>query len=117
MIERLTSEARADFESLLHGISYPYNVVLFTEGDSATGVYVVLEGEIRVSISSADAGRLNLRIARKHDLLGLSSMLSGGVYNATAETLYPAKVAYIAREDLLAFSRAIRLHTWFWWKS
>lgn len=103
MIERLSPTARADFESLLHASSYQSNVVIFTEGEPATGIYVVLEGEVRVSISSADGKHLNLRIARKTDILGLSSVLAGGAYNVTAETLYPAKLAYVGREKLLAF--------------
>ena len=103
MLERLSPKVRADFESLLHASSYLSNVIVFTEGEPATGIYVVLEGEVRVSISSADGKHLNLRIARKTDILGLSSVLAGGAYNVTAETLYPAKLAYVGRETLLAF--------------
>ena len=103
MLERLSPTARADFETLLHTSSYLSNVIIFTEGEPATGIYVVLEGEVRVSNSSADGKHLNLRIARKTDILGLSSVLAGGAYNVTAETLYPAKLAYVGRETLLAF--------------
>ncbi|HEU5352548.1 MAG TPA: Crp/Fnr family transcriptional regulator [Terracidiphilus sp.] len=95
--------ARTDFESLLRASSHQSNAVIFTEGEPATGIYVVLEGEVRVSISSADGKHLSLRIARKTDILGLSSVLAGGTYNVTAETLYPAKLAYVRRESLLAF--------------
>ncbi len=65
MLEGLSPTARADFESLLHACSYRSNVIIFTEGEPATGIYVVLEGEVRVSISSADGKHLNLRIARR----------------------------------------------------
>lgn len=103
MIQRLSPAVRVDFESLLHASSYQSNVVIFTEGEPATGIYVVLEGEVRVSISSEDGKHLSLRIARKTDILGLSSVLAGGSYNVTAETLYPAKLAYVGRQALLAF--------------
>lgn len=103
MVERLSLTARADFESLLHPSSYRSNVIIFTEGEPATGIYVVLEGEVRVSISSADGKHLNLRIARETDILGLSSVLAGGAYNVTAETRYPAKLAYVGRETLFLF--------------
>ena len=72
MLERLSPIVRADFESLLDATSYLSNVIVFTEGEPATGIYVVLQGEVRVSISSTDGKHLNLRIARKTDIPGLS---------------------------------------------
>ena len=95
--------ARANFEFLLHTSSYPANTILFTEREPATGLYVVLEGEVRVSINSADGKRLALRIARGGEILGLSSVFSGSAYNATAETFYPSRVAYVARQALILF--------------
>lgn len=103
IIEKLSIAARKDFESLLHASSYPANTVLFTENESATGIYVVLQGEIHVSINSPEGKRLILRIARSGELLGLSSVFSGSVYNATGETFYPSKVAYVPYTELIAF--------------
>ena len=53
------------------------NVILFSEKEAARGVYVVLEGEVKLSINSTDGRRLSLSIARKGDILGLSSALTG----------------------------------------
>ena len=103
MTERLSPAARADLEALMHVSFYPPDAAVFTEGEAARGVYVVLAGEVRVSIGSPDGKRLTLRIVRQGELLGLSSALSGSCYNATAEPLYPARLAYIGREALLAF--------------
>ena len=103
MMERLAPAARADLEALMHISSYPPDTVVFAEGEAARGVYVVLAGEVRVSIGSPDGKRLTLRIVRQGELLGLSSVLSESRYNATAEPLYPVRLAYIGREALLAF--------------
>lgn len=103
MIEKFSPSARADFEMLKHTHSYGANVMIFSEREKADGLYMVLEGEVRISINSNDGKRLSLRIARKGDILGLSSVLTGAAYNDTAETLYPTKLAYIAREDFLGF--------------
>lgn len=103
MIEKFSLAARADIETIKHTHSYGANVVIFGEREQAHGLYLVLEGEVRISINSNEGKRLSLRIARKGDILGLSSVLSGTAYNDTAETLYPAKLAYIAREDFLGF--------------
>jgi len=95
--------ALEDWASMEHAHSYGPNIVLFTEKEEARGLYLVLEGEIRLSINSSEGRRLSLRIARKGDVLGLSSALSGSAYEMTAETLYPAKVALIGRPEFLGF--------------
>lgn len=95
--------ALEDWASMEHAHSYGPNHTLFGEKEEARGLYVVLDGEIRLSINSAEGKRLSLRIARKGDVLGLSSALSGSPYEMTAETLYPAKVALIGRREFVGF--------------
>jgi CRP-like cAMP-binding protein len=51
----LPAAALADFEHLLAPSSYPTGMVLFTETQPASGIYVVLEGEVKLSINSATA--------------------------------------------------------------
>lgn len=99
----LSPAALADWHSMEHAHSYGANNVLFAEREAGQGVFVVLEGEVRLSINSSEGKRLSLRIARRGDILGLSSALSGKNYEMTAETLYPAKVAPISRKDFLGF--------------
>lgn len=72
--------------------AYGANVVLFSEKEESHGLNLVLEGEVGLSINSSEGRRLSLRIARKGDILGLASTLSGSPYQQTAETLYPAKL-------------------------
>jgi len=92
-----------DWSAMEFAHSHAANVVLFSEREEASGLYEVLEGEVRVSINSSDGKRLSLRIARKGDVLGLSSAMSGTPYETTAETLYPARVAHVSRRDFLGF--------------
>jgi CRP/FNR family transcriptional regulator len=73
------------------------------ERDQAHGIYFVLEGEIKLSINSADGRRLNLSIARKGEILGLASALFGKEYLMTAETLYPCKLVHLGQRDLQGF--------------
>ncbi|MGD0157512.1 MAG: Crp/Fnr family transcriptional regulator [Terracidiphilus sp.] len=99
----LPAAALADLEPLLTSSAYPSNTILFTETQPATGIYVVLEGQIKLSINSSDGRRLSFRIAKAGEMLGLSSTLSGGEYEMTADTLHPAKVAHISRQLFLQF--------------
>lgn len=92
-----------DWSAMEFAHTHPANVVLFSEREEARGLHVVLDGEVRLSINSSEGKRLSLRIARKGDVLGLSSALSGNPYEMTAETLYPARVAHLSRRDFLGF--------------
>lgn len=101
--QQLRPAAYQDLTSMEHAHSFPANLVLFSEREDARGIFIVLEGEVRLSVNSSDGKRLSLRIARKGDILGLASALSGNPYEMSAETLYPAKIAWIDRRDFLAF--------------
>ena len=101
--KKLSEAAWKDLEPMLLPSSYPSNVILFSERDPARGVYVVLEGEVKLSINSSDGRRLSLRIVRKGEMVGLASTLSGKPYEMTADTLYPAKLAFIGRREFTNF--------------
>lgn len=100
---KLSPAALVDFTSMEFPQSYAANVILFSERAATRGVFVVLEGEVRLSINSSDGKRLSLRIAKKGDILGLGSALSGSTYEMTAETLYPSKIASVGRREFLNF--------------
>ena len=100
---KLTPEALKDLSAMATAISYPAGKIIFSEKDTASSIYIVLDGEVKLSMNSSDGRRLILRIARKGEILGLASALSGKASEITAETLYPAKLAPISRRDLTNF--------------
>ena len=103
LFDKFTPEALKDLTSIAYPSSYPANNVLFSELEMPQRVFVVLEGEVKVSINSSDGKRLILRIAKKGEIVGIASALSGNPYEMTAETLYPSKLAPIGRKDFLNF--------------
>jgi CRP/FNR family cyclic AMP-dependent transcriptional regulator len=100
-LSKLPQSVQQDFLSLAHTSSFPSGTSLFIERDPACGVYFVIEGEVKLSMNSAEGKRLILRIARKGEVLGLASALSGRPCEMTAETLYPAKIATVRRADFI----------------
>jgi CRP/FNR family transcriptional regulator len=100
---KLSPEATKDLSSMAFASCYPSGMILFSEKDPAPGVYIILEGEVKLSMNSSDGRRLILRIAKKGEILGLTSALSGKPCEMTAETLYPAKIAPVSRRDFLNF--------------
>jgi|SRR5579862_1227513 len=102
-LERLPAGAQRGLSSIQVALTRGANVVLFSEKDEPRGLFVVLEGELRISIASSEGRRLGLNIARTGDVLGLGAVVSGAPYDVTAETLYPAKLGFIDRASLTRF--------------
>jgi CRP/FNR family transcriptional regulator, cyclic AMP receptor protein len=99
----LPANAQNDLRALSHASQYPSGIAVFSERDAASGLRIVLEGEVKLSMNSSDGKRLILKIAKKGEVLGLASTLSGRPYEMTAETLYPAKIAFVPRAEFLGF--------------
>lgn len=87
--------------------TYPAGVVLFSEGQTSRGVFILRRGQVKLSVSGSDGRTLILRIAEPGDWLGVASVISGREYEATAETQQPTEVSFIRQSDLL---RLMRLH-------
>jgi CRP/FNR family transcriptional regulator, cyclic AMP receptor protein len=100
---QLSPSALHAFDALLVPSSYPVHTVIFSEEQPATGIAIVLEGEVRLSISSSDGRRLSFCIAKPGEVLGLTAAISGRPYEMTAEAMYPAKIAHVSRQTLLHF--------------
>jgi CRP/FNR family transcriptional regulator len=100
---KLSPLALKDLGAMALPLSYPAGRILFSEKDPIPGIYIVLEGEVKLSMNSTDGRRLILRIAKKGEILGLASALSGKPCEMTAETLYPSKIAPVDRRSFLNF--------------
>ena len=99
----LPTEALADLQSLMHPIFYGSGSVLYSEGCPAWGVYILLDGEVRLFIRSDDDKRLTVGMARNGAILGLASALSGSLCEATAEAIHPVMATCIRRSEFLSF--------------
>jgi CRP/FNR family transcriptional regulator len=100
---KLSPAALRDLESMQFPSAYPPNYILFSEKQAPEGVFIILSGEVKLSMNSSDGKRLILRIAKAGEILGLVPAVSGGLAEMTAETVHPAKIAIIERADFLAF--------------
>jgi len=102
-LNRLSPAALDDLASLEIPAHFAAGVILFSEQESPTDVFLILEGEVKLSMNSSDGKRLILRIARAGEVLGLTSALSGLPSEITAEILYSSNIIPIARRDFLGF--------------
>lgn len=85
--------------------SYPSGAILFMEGEQARGVYILCQGRVKLLTTNSDGKTLIFKIAKPGEILGLNACLSGTPHEITAETLQPAQLAYVGREDFLKFIR------------
>jgi CRP/FNR family cyclic AMP-dependent transcriptional regulator len=87
--------------------SYPTGAVLFAEGQSPRGVFIVRRGRVKLSICGSDGRTLILRMIEAGDPLGVAAVVSGRQYEATAETQEPCEISFLRQGDLL---RLMRMH-------
>ncbi len=100
---KLSPTATKHFDTVKSSSAYPEGAVLFLEKQDVRGVFVLCEGEVKLSISSSEGKTLILRIAKAGEVLGLMAALGGTPYEVTAETLRPSHIAFVRRDDFLRF--------------
>jgi CRP/FNR family transcriptional regulator, cyclic AMP receptor protein len=100
---QLSATTLKDLDDLRSPGAYPAGAVLFLEKQNPRGVYLLCEGEVKLTISSSEGKTMILRIAKAGEVLGLMAVLSGSSYEVTAETLGPCQVVFIHRDEFLRF--------------
>jgi len=79
----------------------PAGAILFVEGQSARGVFILCSGKINLSTTSREGKILILKTAGPGEALGLSASVSGGNYETTAETATACVVNFVERKHFL----------------
>lgn len=97
----LSPDALRVLAEVSHPAIYPGSALLFVEGQSPRGAYVLCSGKAKLSTTSRDGKVLILKIAGEGEVLGLSAAISGQPFEMTAETTSPCQVNFIEREGLL----------------
>jgi len=99
----LPGEQLREFESLKYSTVFPKGAMLFVEGQSPRGVFMLCSGRVKLTTCSGEGKALITQVAEAGELLGLSATVSGRPYEVTAETLAPCQVNFVRREDFLRF--------------
>jgi CRP/FNR family transcriptional regulator len=102
-LRMLTPEASRHLNAIATASSYPANITLYREHETLRNVYLIMDGEVKLSMNASDGRCLDLRIARKGEILGLRSALAGTVHQTTARTVNFARLAPVAVADFLGF--------------
>ena len=99
----LSGDALQRLDDIGMQVKLPSRAVVFNEGQAGKAVFVVCEGQLKLSATSAEGRTMILRLAGPGDLLGLGAVLTEAPYEVTAETLEPTVLKSIPRVDFLDF--------------
>jgi CRP/FNR family transcriptional regulator, cyclic AMP receptor protein len=103
-----SADVREALNQVSHKSTLPAGAILFVEGQSPRGVFIVCSGRVNLSTTSREGKILILKTAEAGEALGLSAAISGMSYEATAETAVPSQLNFVDRKHLLEL---IRCHT------
>jgi CRP/FNR family cyclic AMP-dependent transcriptional regulator len=92
-------------DAMSSSATYPKDEILFVEGQEPLGVFVLCNGRVKLSTTSANGKSILVRIAEPGEVVGLPGTLSGKVHELTAEALEPLQANFIPREAFLHFLR------------
>ena len=99
----LPKESLGAFNQIKHAAVYPENSVIFMEGQAARGIFMLCQGQAKLSITASDGKTLILRIANAGEILGLHTTVTARQYELTAETMQPCQLNFVSREDFVLF--------------
>lgn len=75
--------------------------MLFLEGETPAGVYVLYSGEVDLLFTKRDGNARPLRIATPGQILGLSSVVMRRPHDCSAVARTACEVGFIGRDDFL----------------
>jgi CRP/FNR family cyclic AMP-dependent transcriptional regulator len=101
----LSPRALQGLDAISSSATYPKGALLFVEGQNPRGVFVICNGQVKLSANSADGKSLILRIADPGEVVGLPGTISGKPYEVTAEALEPIQANFVPRDLFLQFLR------------
>lgn len=81
--------------------SYKKGQLLVYQGDSGDSVFVIVEGLVKVMVTSEEGEEMVLVTLRPRDTFGELSLVDGGPRSASAEAIEPTTVLIITRPILL----------------
>lgn len=97
----LPAPAFQAFEAVKITNTYPKGSLLYLEGQTANGVYVLCQGRVKLSICSPDGKSIILRIAEPGEVLGLNAAVNDTLLDSTAEVIESCQVNFVRKADFV----------------
>ncbi len=99
---RLSPPVLRSVDVVSHHSVMPAGALLFVEGQSPRGIFILCSGKVKLSTTSKDGKVLILKQAQAGEVLGLSAAISATNYEMAAETATPCQLNFIGRQDFMS---------------
>jgi CRP/FNR family transcriptional regulator, cyclic AMP receptor protein len=99
----LSQESIEAFNHIKHAAVFPAGTVIFVEGQAPRGIFILCQGQAKLSTTSRDGKTFIVRIAKPGEALGLHAVITDKPYEVTVETMQPSQLNFAGREDFLRF--------------
>ena len=87
----------AELAAEILSIYRPKGGLLFSDGQMANGVFLLHSGRVKESVASGRGKTAIVGVVGPGEILGLSAILTGGLYRCTVEMLEPTCVHYVRK--------------------
>jgi uncharacterized membrane protein len=95
----LDEESRTEVAHLCTCCDHKAGEILFHQGDPAGAMYLILDGEVVMSVATRAGEEVVLATMRRGDFFGELAMLDGSPRSATANIMRPTKLLRLQFED------------------
>ena len=102
----LSPESLGAFNQMKRVAVFPEDAVIFAEGQIPRGIFMLCQGQVKLSTTSRDGKTFILRVAKAGEVLGLHAVVTRKPYEVTVETMQPCQLNFVNREDFLRFLKA-----------
>jgi CRP/FNR family transcriptional regulator, cyclic AMP receptor protein len=101
--ESLSTDNRVKLQSLFKPCSFSKNEVIFLKDDPGQGLYLVLNGRVKICVVDRMGNELIFTFVTKGDILGELAIFDGKPRSATAIAAENTKTLYLNRQEFLNF--------------
>src|SRR4249919_2882440 len=89
----LSRESIEVFDQMKHVTVFPEGAIIFMEGQDPRGIFMLCQGQAKLSAGSSDGKTFIVRIVKPGEVLGLHEIVSAKPYELTAETMQPSQLS------------------------
>ncbi len=101
LLKDASDRLKSCIESLAHERRIAPRNEIFLEGDEGDAIYLVLSGQVEISILSEDGRKLSLNVLGPGEVFGEISLLDGSPRTASAVSIEEATLLRVSRKDLM----------------
>jgi CRP/FNR family cyclic AMP-dependent transcriptional regulator len=94
-----------DFVRFEEPMSCPPGTVLFREGEHPAAIFVLCQGQVRLSVGAETLDEVTLRLVNPGEVIGLGAAVSGNQHDVTAKTSSSCQLVSVQRKHLFPWIR------------